>query len=420
MIASCDTPGLLPISDALHTMLAAITAINDSHWCPLADANGRIVAVDVISPVMVPPANNSAMDGYALRAADLGATDKLILIGTALAGKPFAGQVEQGQCVRIMTGAVIPVGADTVVMQENTRTLSGTETNGDCPATIEFLQRPKAGNSIRLAAEDINKGEVILAKGCRLQAAHLALLASVGLNQLKVVRRLKVGLIATGDELTPPGEVLKAGAIYESNVYALSAMLKDFGAEVINFGIVADDKSQLRQTFTRADNECDLVISSGGVSVGEADYVKDILQELGQVNFWKVAIKPGKPFAFGKLSQAWFCGLPGNPVSSFVTFEQLVKPLLEKLAAQAPRPAVYFNATASCEIRKRPGRADYQRGIYYRDEAGRLLVKPIAKQGSGIMSSITQANCYLVLAQDSGNIAQGQSVTIQPFTTLAY
>ena len=419
MIASCDTPGLLPLSDALHAMLAAITAIDDSHWCPLTDAHGRIVALDVISPVMVPPADNSAMDGYALRAADLAATDTLSLIGTALAGTPFNGQVRQGQCVRIMTGAVIPPGADSVVMQENTRVAESTDGDSDAPG-IEFLQRPKPGNSVRLAGEDITQGDVILSKGCRLQPAHLALLASVGINQLQVVRRVKVGLIATGDELTYPGETLKAGAIFESNGYALSAMLKEFGAEVINFGIVADDKLRLRQAFIQADNECDLVISSGGVSVGEADHVKDILHQLGQVNFWKVAIKPGKPFAFGKLSQAWFCGLPGNPVSAYVTFEQLVKPLLEKLAAQAPRPAEYFIASAACDINKRPGRADYQRGIYFRDEAGTLLVKPIAKQGSGIMSSITQANCYLVLAQDCAGITQGQPVTIQPFNTLAY
>jgi molybdopterin molybdotransferase len=419
MIASCDTPGLLPISDALHAMLGAITAIDDSHWCPLSDANGRIVADDVISPVMVPPADNSAMDGYALRAADLATNATLSLIGTALAGSPFNGQVRQGQCVRIMTGAVIPPGADSVVMQENTRVLDAIHSESNTPV-IEFLQHPARGNSVRLAGEDITQGEVILSKGCRLQPAHLALLASVGINQLKVVRRVKVGLIATGDELTYPGETLKAGAIYESNGYALSAMLKEFGAEVINFGIVTDDKIQLRQAFIQADKTCDLVISSGGVSVGEADHVKDILHQLGQVNFWKVAIKPGKPFAFGKLSQAWFCGLPGNPVSSYVTFEQLVKPLLEKLAAQAVRPAEYFIASAACDIKKRPGRADYQRGIYFRDEAGALWVKPIARQGSGIMSSITQANCYLVLAQDCANITQGQLVTIQPFNTLAY
>ncbi|MFQ3235089.1 MAG: molybdopterin molybdotransferase [Paraglaciecola sp.] len=420
MIANCDTPGLLPISDALHAMLAAITAIDDSHWCPLSNASGRIVAVDVISPVMVPPADNSAMDGYALRADDLAAGDTLKLIGTALAGTPFSGQVHQGQCVRIMTGAIIPVGADTVVMQENTRTLKATDADSDHLATIEFLQHPKPGNSIRRTGEDITQGQIILSKGCRLQPAHLALLASVGVSQLQVIRRIKVGLIATGDELTPPGETLKPGAIYESNAYALSAMLKEFGADVINFGIVADDKALLQEAFIQADKACDLVISSGGVSVGEADHVKDILQQLGQVNFWKVAIKPGKPFAFGKLSQAWFCGLPGNPVSSYVTFEQLVKPLLEKLAAQAARPPEYFIASATCDIKKRPGRADYQRGIYFRDNKGTLWVKPFAKQGSGIMSSITQANCYLVLAQDCSNIAQGQPVTIQPFNTLAY
>lgn len=420
MIASCDTPGLMPISDALRAMLEAISPIDGSSLCGLVEAHGGILAEDVMSAINVPPQDNSAMDGYALCVADLVSGHALTLIGTSLAGKPYQGVLRQGQCVRIMTGALIPQGADAVVMQENCQVLTDSALSSESMVNIALSERPTPGNNIRQAGEDITQGEVILTKGTRLQPAHLALLASVGLKQVKQVRRIKVGIIATGDELTPPGKPLAPGAIYESNGYALHAMLEQFGAQVVNFGIVPDDKILLRQVFAQADQACDLVISCGGVSVGDADYVKGILAELGQVNFWKVAIKPGKPFAFGKLAHSWFCGLPGNPVSSYVTFEQLVKPVLEKLAGQTPRNVEYFSATAACTIYKRPGRTDYQRGIYYRDQAGKLWVKPTPKQGSGIMSSITRANCYLVLGQDTNDVIQGQPVTFQPFNTLAY
>ena len=276
------------------------------------------------------------------------------------------------------------------------------------------------GNSIRNAGEDIRQGAVVLRAGTRLKPAHLSLLASVGVPRVSVVRKIKVGLIATGDELVSPGNTLQSGQIFESNRYALHAMLEAFGAHVIDFGIVEDKLGSLQRTFEKADEQCDLVLSCGGVSVGDADYVKDVLQSLGEVNFWKVAIKPGKPFAFGKLANAWFCGLPGNPVSSYVTFEQLVKPVLEMLSGQIPNAPLILAATADCDIRKVPGRADYQRGIYRVDETGQLFVSPNGKQGSGVMSSIAHANCYIVLAQDAGSVAQGSTVHIQPFTSLAY
>jgi molybdopterin molybdotransferase len=298
-------------------------------------------------------------------------------------------------------------------MQENTQAQG---------KKISFRQKPDIGNSIRLAGEDIATGSVVLEKGNRLKPAHLSLLASVGIPHVAVLRAPKVALIATGDELTVPGQALQTGGIYESNRYALHAMLSQMGANVVDFGIVKDDKASIREAFVQADALCDVVISSGGVSVGDADYVKEVLDQIGQINFWKVAIKPGKPFAFGKLNKAWFCGLPGNPVSSYVTFQQLVVPVLRKLAGEELIAKTvnnqYFIAEASTTIRKRSGRTDYQRGIFYRDEAGKLLVKPNGKQGSGIMSSIASANCYIVLAQDSGDIAQGQYVRIQLFSSL--
>jgi molybdopterin molybdotransferase len=305
-----------------------------------------------------------------------------------------------------MTGAVIPQGADSVVMQENTETKDG---------LVIFKQIPKPGNSVRKAGEDIQQGNVVVTKGTKLTPAYLALIASVGISEISVIRNIKVGLIATGDELTLPGQPLTDGGIYESNRYALSALLKTFPVVLFDFGIVKDDKNDLKATFEQAGSHCDLILSCGGVSVGDADYVKEILDDLGSINFWKVAIKPGKPFAFGQLGNACFCGLPGNPVSSYVTFEQLVTPVLQKLSGQTYLPTPHFVAKAACLIRKRPGRADYQRGLFYRNEQGELLVKPNGKQGSGIMSSIANANCYMVLEQDAKDIQKGEAVNIQPF-----
>jgi molybdopterin molybdotransferase len=406
MIETCDSPGLLPIQSAIFTMLKQVHPILESEQIELEDALGRVLAVDVESNINVPPNDNSAMDGYAMCCEDLIGNNTLQLVGTALAGAPFKQKVLPGQCIRIMTGAVIPQGADSVVMQENTETKDG---------FVIFKQIPEFGNSVRKAGEDIQQGMVVVTKGTKLTPAYLALIASVGMAEISVIRNIKVGLIATGDELTPPGQALTDGAIYESNRYALTALLKTFPVVLFDFGIVKDNKDDLKAVFEQAGSHCDLVLSCGGVSVGDADYVKEILDDLGSINFWKVAIKPGKPFAFGQLGKACFCGLPGNPVSSYVTFEQLVNPVLQKLSGQTYRPTPHFVAKAACLIKKRSGRADYQRGIFYRDEQGELWVKPNGKQGSGIMSSIANANCYMVLEQDAEDVQQSEAVNIQPF-----
>jgi molybdopterin molybdotransferase len=406
MIKTCDSPGLLPIQSAISNMLKQVIPVMESEQIELEEALGRVLAEDVVSTINVPPNDNSAMDGYAMRCQDLTDTNQLQLMGTALAGRPFKEMVLAGQCIRIMTGAVIPIGADSVVMQENTEIRDN---------SVVFKQIPELGNSIRKAGEDIQHGQVVVNKGTKLTPAYLALIASVGIAEISVTRLIKVGLIATGDELTPPGQPLSEGAIYESNRYALSALLNTLPVVLFDFGIVKDDKIDLKAVFEQAGSHCDLVLSCGGVSVGDADYVKEILDEIGTINFWKVAIKPGKPFAFGKLGNALFCGLPGNPVSSYVTFEKLVTPVLQKLSGQKYLPTPHFVAKAACLIKKRPGREDYQRGIFYRDEYGKLWVKPNGKQGSGIMSSIANANCYIVLDQDAGDIKQGEAVNIQPF-----
>ena len=406
MIETCDSPGLLPIQSAISKMLNQVAAVTESERLELDEALGRVLAEDVVSNINVPPNDNSAMDGYAMRCEDLTKTKQLVLVGTALAGAPFKQKVQAGECIRIMTGAVIPQGADSVVMQENT------ENDGK---SVTFNQIPKFGNSVRKAGEDIQQGQVVVSKGTKITAAYLALIASVGIAEISVIRLIKVGIVATGDELTPPGQPLVEGAIYESNRYALTALLNTFPVVLFDFGIVKDDKAELKAVFEQAGSHCDLVLSCGGVSVGDADYVKEILDDLGSINFWKVAIKPGKPFAFGALNNAWFCGLPGNPVSSYVTFQQLVTPVLQKLSGQTYLPAPHFVAKAACLIRKRPGRADYQRGIFYRDENAQLWVKPNGKQGSGIMSSIANANCYIVLEQDEGDVEAGENVNIQLF-----
>jgi molybdopterin molybdotransferase len=406
MIETCDTPGLLPIQSAISNMLKQIISVLESEHIELGESLGRVLAENVVSQINVPPNDNSAMDGYAVRYEDLIDNNQLKLVGTALAGTPFKNKVLAGQCIRIMTGAVIPQGTDSVVMQENTDIKSD---------VVVFKQIPECGNSVRRAGEDIQQGNVVVTKGTRLTPAYLALIASVGIVEVSVIRHIKVGLIATGDELTPPGQPLSDGAIYESNRYAISALLKTFPVVLFDFGIVKDNKEDLKAVFEQAGNHCDLVLSCGGVSVGDADYVKEILDDLGSISFWKVAIKPGKPFAFGQLGNAWFCGLPGNPVSSYVTFEQLVTPVLQKLSGQTYLPTPYFVANHVCIIKKRPGRTDYQRGIFYRDEHGKLWVKPNGKQGSGIMSSIAHANCYMVLEQNADDVQQGEAVNIQPF-----
>jgi molybdopterin molybdotransferase len=406
MTDHCASPGLLPIKSALELMLAQVSALKDNESIELLKAHKRILAEDVKANIDVPPADNSAMDGYALRVDDLKDKDTLNLVGTALAGKPYDAHLGMGECVRIMTGAVIPQGADAVVMQELT------EATGQ---RIKFNAIPNVGNNIRKAGEDISIGANVLSKGSKLNPAQLSLLASLGLDKVKVLRKLKVALIVTGDELTQAGQELKPGGIYESNRFALTAMLEDLGIIVIDLGIVTDDKNALRKAFSDADQQADLVISSGGVSVGEADFVKEILAEMGEVNFWKVAIKPGKPFAFGKLNSAWFCGLPGNPVSSYVTFQQLVMPVLSKLSGENSQAPQTLLAICDNDIRKQPGRADFQRGSYWLDEAGQLKVSAQARQGSGIISSIANANCYIILEQQDSDLPAGSRVKIQPF-----
>jgi len=400
-----NVTGLMPIKDALARMLLSTLTIAETENIDLFSGAKRILSHDLVSPVNVPPADNSAMDGYAFNSqSDL--SSRLQLVGTVLAGAQYDAVIQVGECVRITTGAAIPNGADTVEMQENIALDNQYVT----------LQAPIAkGQNVRLAGEDIIQGSTVISAGTMLTAAHLSLIASIGIPAIEVTRKIKVAVIATGDELVEPGNTLEPGKIYESNRYAINAMLKELKVEVINYAIVKDDPNETKRVLLEASSIADMVITSGGVSVGDADYIKMVLDEIGQIDFWKVAIKPGKPFAFGKIGTSIFCGLPGNPVSSFVTFETLVTPVLKKLAGQNSKAPLLIHATAATTFYKRPGRTDYQRSIYWLDESGNLLVKPNGKQGSGIMTSVANANCYVVLEQDESNIPKGTQVNVQLF-----
>jgi len=410
--ATKESVKTLRVEEARHQILQQITAIRCWRKVALRDALGQILHEDVISPLSVPPHANSAMDGYALRGEDLKHQSQSItlkLVGSAFAGQPFDKTVNSGECVRIMTGAMIPVGCDTVIMQEQAEAIED---------AITLHGEHHLGENVRLAGEDIETGAVVLTAGRQITAADLGLLASLGFAELKVRRRLRVAFFSTGDELRSLGETLNPGDIYDSNRYTLHAMLTRLDAEIIDMGVVVDNPEALREALLQAAKEADVVITSGGVSVGEADYIKQLLEELGEIHFWKIAMKPGRPLAYGKIADAHFFGLPGNPVSVMVTFYQFVQPALHKLAGALYQPPMVLQAIAAENIRKRPGRFEFQRGLLRNNNANQLEVTMTGEQGSGILRSMSQANCFILLDEDCDGVAAGQSVTVQPFAGL--
>jgi len=375
----------------------------------IRQALGRVLSDDVISPVDVPGHDNSAMDGYAVRFADLkpGTETTLMRVGEAFAGRPSTARVGPGQCVRIFTGGVMPEGADSVVMQERAHEdASGVH--------IAAGALGKAGQNRRFAGEDLKVGQVVFRAGQLVQPAELGMIASLGIGEVGVYRKLRVAFFSTGDELKAIGTPLAAGDVYDSNRYTLYGMLTRLNCDIIDMGVVPDVREELENAFESAASTADVVITSGGVSVGEADFVKELLDKVGEVLFWKIAMKPGRPLAYGKIGNAHFFGLPGNPVSVMVTFYQFVRDALLILQGQrdvAPLPM--FKVPLSAPIRKAPGRTEFQRAILADDGNGGWTVRTTGDQGSGILSSMSRANCFIVLSSATGNCAVGDMVDVQ-------
>jgi molybdopterin molybdotransferase len=410
--ASCADdydPNSMPVDKAralIRTFLTPVTATERIH---IRQALHRVLAEDVISPLDVPGHDNSAMDGYAVRFGDLLPDDDTLLkrVGESFAGKPATASVGPGQCVRIFTGAVMPAGADTVVMQER----ATEEANR---VRIAAGAVGKAGQNRRFAGEDLKRGQIVFRAGQGVRPAELGMMASLGLGEVTVYRKLRVAYFSTGDELRSIGTPLAIGEVYDSNRYTLHGMLSRLHCDTIDMGVVPDVPEALERAFASAAACADVVITSGGVSVGEADYVKTLMDKLGEVLFWKIAMKPGRPLAYGRIGGAHFFGLPGNPVSVMATFYEFVQDALKILQGQrgvAPLPM--FKVPLAAPIRKVPGRTEFQRGILAPDGNGGWTVRTTGDQGSGILSSMSQANCFIVLPAATGNVGAGEMVDVQ-------
>lgn len=400
-------PNSMPVEKARQFIQQFLTPLAKHESIRLCNALHRTLATDIQSPMNVPPHDYSAMDGYAVRHEDLtSAPTVLKVVGSAFAGHPFSGRVGAGECVRIMTGALIPEGCDSVVMQEHVQA-SG--------SSVEIGEGHRRGQNIRLIGEDIAQNSTVLTKGQIIRPAEMGLLASLGFSDVTVYHKLKVALFSTGDELQEPGTQLAPGKIYNSNRYSLLGMLGELGVEIIDMGTIRDDKASLKEALLDAASRADAIITSGGVSVGEADYIKQLLTEIGEVVFWKIAMKPGKPLAYGKIGTCHFFGLPGNPVAVMVTFQQFVRDALRILMGQQPRLTIEFQATCTSPIRKVPGRTEFQRGILSKDTDGSWTVRTTGAQCSGILSSMSKANSYIVLPASQGSVEAGSTVLVQPF-----
>jgi len=413
--SACDTPQAqtpwLSVEEALTRMTGSVKKIQGTEVLAIREALNRVLAKEVISSINVPPYANSAMDGYAFNSADLPSSGEntLTLVGKSFAGIPFEGKVKPSECVRIMTGAQMPKGTDSVIMQEQVQVNDNAITiqSGHCK-----------GENVRHIGEDIKDGDTVLQTGQHLTPAELGVLASLGVAEVTVQKQIRVAFFSTGDELRNVDEELKEGQIYDSNRYTLFGMLKNLGVEMIDMGIIPDDRQAVEDAFKQAANQADAIITSGGVSVGEADYVKETLDKLGKVDFWKIAMKPGKPLAFGFVDDAVFFGLPGNPVSVMATFYQFALPTLKTMMGLQATKATVVKVPCKTALRKAPGRTDFQRGILQTNEQGELVVESIGMQASHVLSGMSKANCFIILPQDWGDVEAGTLVDVQPFRGL--
>ena len=386
-----------------------VHAVTQTEDCPIVQALGRVLAADVVSPFNVPPHDNSAMDGYAFDGTLLASGQPLVLkvVGTALAGQRWAGSAGQGDCVKIMTGAVMPLGLDTVVPQEMT------QVEGEWVHIPARQLRP--GDNRRLMGEDLQQGSVALVQGELITPAAMGLLASLGLAAVPVRPLLKVAYFSTGNEILSLGEAPREGAVYDSNRYTVLGMLARLGCQVLDLGVVPDDPALLQASFARAAREADVIITSGGVSVGEADHTRTMMKQLGDVAFWRIAMRPGRPMAVGRIGDAVLFGLPGNPVAVMVTFLAFVRPALLQMMGCKARPQPLLKAHSVEAIRKKPGRTEYQRAVVSTAADGSLQARITGNQGSGVLSSMVQANGLMVLGHNQGQVQAGELVDVMMF-----
>jgi molybdopterin molybdotransferase len=404
-------PNALRVDKALEAIRACLSPITASENIEIRQALGRVLAQDMVPAINVPAHDNSAMDGYAVRFSDLQAGDTVLEeAGSAFAGRTFQGKVGPGQCVRVMTGAVMPLGTDTVVIQELARR------DGN---RILIPPGQKKAQNVRYAGEDLKAGSAVLRSGKQISPADLGLIASLGIGRLAVKRKLRVAFFATGDELASIGAPLKEGEVYDSNRYTLHGMLARLGVEITDLGVVRDDPKLLEAAFRRAAKNADAVITTGGVSVGEADFTRELMAKLGEVLFWKIAMRPGRPMAFGRIDDAFLFGLPGNPVAVMVTFYQFVRDALLHLSGRTDDYSIpLLKAKAGEPLRKVPGRTEYQRGILFR-EGNEWKVRTTGQQGSGVLRSMSEANCFIVLEHERGKVDAGDLVSVQLFEGLS-
>jgi len=399
---------LLSVDQARQRVLDATHPIKGHEKLAVRSTLGRVLDETIFSSINVPAYDNSAMDGYAINSQNIPdkGTTTLILAGKSFAGRPFDGDMKSGQCIRIMTGAMMPNGADTVIMQEQVTTKSD---------KVTISSGISKGDHVRYIGEDMKVGQPVLQPGMMITASELGLIASLGKAEVRVKRKLRVAFFSTGDELCSVGDVLEEGQIYDSNRYTLYGMLKRLNVDIIDMGVIPDIRDAIRDGFKTAASVADAIITSGGVSVGEADYVKETLDELGQINFWKVAMKPGKPMAIGQIDGAAFFGVPGNPVSAMATFYQFVQPALKKMMGLEYKAHLKIKVPCLTTLKKTAGRLEYQRGKLIRDDKNQLVVESTGRQGSHMLTSMSKANCFIILPAENTGVESGELVEVEPF-----
>ncbi len=406
-VECCDTlsPATMSVTQGQEKILSLVEQQISTETLPLKQCVGKVLAKDIVSPINVPQYTNSAMDGFAIRSEDIGLTS-FEIVAEVMAGHAYNGEVKTGQAVKIMTGAPMPVDVDTVVMREQAN-----EADGNVSFTTDNI---KANQNVRSAGEDLALEQAVFTAGTRIQAPELGMMASLGFGQCEVLKSIKVALFSTGDEVLEPGAEQVANTIYDSNRYTLFAQLERMGCEIVDYGILEDNEQVMIDCLEKAANECDMVITSGGVSVGDADYIKLALDKLGSIDFWRINMRPGRPLAFGKINNKPFFGLPGNPVAVMVSFINFVEPALRKMQGEENWQPLKVQAVATENLRSRQGRTEFSRGVYSINEVGQLVVKTTGKQGSGILRSMSEANCLIEISPAVDTVKEGESVTIIP------